>query len=199
MIDNYDLILPLLDFSNEDMFYHIQIIKRRKENPELGSNNSTIVHYYINSEKSLANRYSEMKSITVATNSRLCINLNRRSYEKIAYHTLVTMSNQMMNRDFYNVKKAFSRAVGQYHHDNKKKWILDIDLKDITSFEYQEYTRLLGTVKAQIYATLPTKNGEHWITSPFDLSDFQRLADLTKTRVLHESIQKNNPTILFVP
>jgi hypothetical protein len=33
MIDNYALIKPFLSWNNEDEFYYLQVIQRRKENP----------------------------------------------------------------------------------------------------------------------------------------------------------------------
>lgn len=47
MINNLELILPLLEFLSEDDFYHLQIIKRKKEHPELGSNSYVVKTYYI--------------------------------------------------------------------------------------------------------------------------------------------------------
>jgi hypothetical protein len=38
MVDNFEIIKSLLQFDSEDDFYHLQILKRKKENPELGSN-----------------------------------------------------------------------------------------------------------------------------------------------------------------
>ena len=35
MVDNFDLIKSNLKFHNEKSFYFIQILKRKKENPEL--------------------------------------------------------------------------------------------------------------------------------------------------------------------
>lgn len=195
MIDNSNLIFPLLDFSNEDLFYHIQVIKRKKENPELGSNNSTIKHYYVNNLKYLENKFSEMCIITKSCNARLCINLNRRSFEKLAFHTMKKLSDQMMNRDFLNINKAYPRVCGQYSAEPSKKWILDIDQKDYATSEYVHLIDALRAVSAISHSTIPTKNGEHWITSPFNLMDFKKQY---KGNIL-ESIHKDNPTILYIP
>ena len=47
MVDNLDKILPLLKFESEDDFYYLQILQRKKENPQLGSNSRVIKNYYI--------------------------------------------------------------------------------------------------------------------------------------------------------
>jgi hypothetical protein len=35
MIDNFELIKPLLEFPNDDIYYHLQILRRGKDHPEL--------------------------------------------------------------------------------------------------------------------------------------------------------------------
>lgn len=37
MINNLNQIKELLNFESEDVFYHLQVLKRKKEHPELGS------------------------------------------------------------------------------------------------------------------------------------------------------------------
>jgi hypothetical protein len=34
MVDNFEKIIPLLKFDSEDDFYHLQILMRKKENPQ---------------------------------------------------------------------------------------------------------------------------------------------------------------------
>ena len=47
MIDNLELIKPLLEFNKENDFYFIQILQRKKDNPEVnGLNNSRTVKSY---------------------------------------------------------------------------------------------------------------------------------------------------------
>ena len=48
MTNNFDQIRDLLKFES-DYFYFIQIIQRKKENPELGANNRIIRSYNISS------------------------------------------------------------------------------------------------------------------------------------------------------
>jgi hypothetical protein len=198
-VDNYNLIEGLLDFSDPDLFYHIQVIKRKKENRELGSNNVSVVHYYIDSLAKLQFLYPEMKEITKATKGRLCINLNRRSFEKLAYHNLKKVADQIMNRDFVNIKKSYSRVCGQYASEPLKKWILDIDKTDLTQTEVKNLEMFLHGVKSTIYTKIPTKNGSHWIVSPFNVQDMDKLHDIYQQVPIYESIHKNNPTILFIP
>jgi len=69
MIDNLDKIKPLLNFESEDDFYYLQILQRKKENPELGSNSRVIKNYYIKSVEELEK--SILKSKLYVMNSMI--------------------------------------------------------------------------------------------------------------------------------
>ena len=47
-IDNINYVLPFLVFEDRNDFYYLQILQRKKENPQLGSNSRVIKNYYIN-------------------------------------------------------------------------------------------------------------------------------------------------------
>ena len=47
MIDNFELIKPLLTFPNDDIYYHLQILRRGKDHPELPAANRMIKAYFI--------------------------------------------------------------------------------------------------------------------------------------------------------
>ena len=112
MIDNTELIKSLLQFNSEDEFYHLQIIKRKKEHSELGSNSCVVKTYYISSIEYLDRNISEIKALCDHHNARACINLNRRSFEKIAYQMLMKITGQIMNRDFKSVRKSYESVCG---------------------------------------------------------------------------------------
>ena len=135
MIDNLNLILPLLVFETKDDFYYLQILQRKKENPQLGSNSRVIKNYYITSEDYLINRYDEIIELCKVFNARAMIRLNKRSFEKVGYKTMVNLSNTIMNKEFSFLSKSYDRACGLGHNDLNKTWILDIDFKDCNEVE----------------------------------------------------------------
>lgn len=53
MIANKLEVLKLFDFQSEDDFYLVQIISRRKDNPNLYKSSITIKEYFIDSEEYL--------------------------------------------------------------------------------------------------------------------------------------------------
>lgn len=192
-LDNIDLIKPLLKFESSDDFYYLQILQRKKENPELGSNSRVIKNYYVGSVEYLESKYEEIKNLCIQFNARASIRLNKRSYEKVAFKTLENIAHTMMSKDFNHINKCYDRACGSSHNDKIKKWILDIDENVKSEFIHKLSNELheLRPEGDKILAVIPSLSGIHIITTPFDLSAF-------KSDKIDE-IHKDNPTNLFIP
>ena len=193
MINNIKEIKKLLVFENDDHFYHLQIIKRKKENPEVGSNSYMVKTYYINSLEYLDFKYEEIINLCKFHNARAYINLNRRSFERMAYHTLKKITDQILNKDFKSVRKAYESVSGTYSIEPHKKWIIDVD-SDLDEDRLRIFLWALLPVGNKTIAKIKTKNGYHLITSPFDLREFRdsKFSDGLE-------VHKDNPTILFIP
>lgn len=193
-IDNIELLLPLLTFDNEDDFYFLQILQRKKENELLTSNSRVIKNYYINSIDSLKQHYEEIKSLCNLFNARASLRLNRRSHEQIAFQTMMRVTNSIMSRDYMSVRRAYDRTCGQYNKEKNKKWIIDIDDKNAPLERISTAIKFCSPNEGEdkIYITVPTKNGCHLITSPFNVEQF------TKTSRMQIDIHKDNPTLLYM-
>ena len=193
MIDNIDLILPFINPESDDDYYFLQLIKRKKENPKLNTNSKIIKNYYIKSKDDLLKKYEEIKAICIATNSRASIRLNKRSFRISALKSMENIANSMIsnNNKVYN---CFNRSAGIHHNDHNKKWILDFDSfiadKDIESYKY--FINSIEPIGNKILAKIPSKNGFHLITKPFNSQIFKR--DFPQIE-----IHKDNPTNLFIP
>lgn len=203
MVNNFELIKPLLDFPHDQCFYFIQLLQRKKDHPGErvgGSNNNSrlIKAYHIISVAELEVRMDEIIKLCDVFNARACINLNPRSFEKAAFQLLVKVANQMHNRDFYNVRKAYDSVCGDYHAETDKRWLVDIDTQDTDTVMKIK----LGIVALQamsvpaiengILAVLPTKSGYHLITKGFHAERF-------KDDFPGIDVHKNNPTNLYIP
>ena len=194
MIDNIELIKPLLKFQNKDDFYYLQILQRKKENILMFSNSRVIKNYYIKSIEELINKYDEIKSLCNLFNARASIRLNKRSFEKVAFKCLENVANTMQSRDYDFIGKAYDRACGQSHNDSNKKWILDIDFKDCSKNDVEKCLNF--TVAWTKLAEIPSKNGIHLITNPFKVDVFQKYC---KEQNVNVEIHKDNPTNLYIP
>lgn len=199
MIDNFELIKPMLEFESDDDFYFVQILQRKKDNPGgvNGSNNSArlVKAYYINSIEHLDDMKNEMIFFANNFNARVGINLNKRSYYKTAFNTMRTIAEQMHNKEFKRVKRAWNTSCG-VHNGGDKIWLLDIDTKD-EDFKLRhsliKFIRLKEPVnKKKIFGEIPSRSGFHLITRGFDLRGFrEEFPDI--------EIHKNNPTNLYIP
>jgi hypothetical protein len=207
MIDNFEKILPLLEFPKPgDSFYFIQILQRKKDHAGVrigGSNNNSrlIKTYHINSVEKFLIHKEEMIKMAELFDARIGINLNPRSYEKTAFQLLSKISHQMENKNFYDVRKAYDSVCGNYHSEMDKRWLVDIDndmqydmagrIKYITDtiIELQEQ---ITNREYVILATIPSKNGCHLITNPFNLQKFH-------DQIKGVEVHKNNPTNLYIP
>lgn len=194
-IDNIELVKPFLKFENEGDFYYLQILQRKKENPQLGSNSRVIKNYYITSVEYLEERYEEIKELCKFFNARASLRLNRRNYEKVAYKAMINMANSMGNREFSFIRKSYDRAVGAGNAEPKesKTWILDWD-GEFDKFDKERISVVLNHCRPEgnkILAYIPSKTGMHLIVSPFD----SRAFSLAFPEV---EIHKNNPTNLYI-
>jgi hypothetical protein len=192
MIDNFNQIKSLLKFDSEDDFYFCQILKRKKENKELGSNSHVVKTYFIKSVEELDRDKGEMICLAEYHNARVCINLNRRSFERTCFNTLKKITDQIMNKDFKNVRKSYNSVCGMHSAEEDKTWVVDIDVKGRQANEVLMCIDGCQPEGNKLVTIIETKNGVHLITKPFNLQQFgQQYPNI--------EVHKNNPTILYIP
>lgn len=205
MIDNLEKILPYLSFNSNDDFYYLQILQRKKENAQLGSNSRVIKNYYIESAAHLELRYDEIQELCRVFNARASIRLNKRSFEKVGYKAMVNLANTMSNKEFSFLKASYDRACGLGHNDNNKTWIVDIDENEMIWLE-----QIINAIQPceptgdKIVMQLPSKSGIHLITKPFNRIQFQNnlkkeLAEYKMDDEIKIEIHTDNPTNLYIP
>lgn len=195
MVDVFDDIKDLLSFSSDDDFYYLQILQRKKENPELGSNSRVIKNYYIRSLEHLSERYEEIKGLCNFFNARASLRLNKRSFEKVAFKSLQNYANTMSNKDFNRMMNSYDRACGQSSNQkNDKRWIVDIDGEYSSEYlnNISEFINKCMPEGDKVLKVIPTKNGIHLITNPFNLMEFKNVyGDI--------DVHKDNPINLYIP
>lgn len=219
MIDNFEQINNLLEFPSEDTFYHLQIIRRGKDHPDALSAR-TIKVYYIDNPEKLSKIKQEVINLCEHFGARAYINLAPKSYRKCTMQCISDMAKRAMDGEFNKIYKCWNKVVG-YVKSDKPHWIVDIDipnnedsnniitygngiLSHIKNMEVEDYINykceplhytmyyLTKVYENKIYARIPTKNGYHIITKPFNLKQFrEKYPDI--------DVHKNNPTILYIP
>ena len=211
MIDNIELIKPLLNFENEGDFYMLYVLKRKKDQPEGERDNHqsvrTIKSYCIESIEYLEKRYDEIKQLCEMFKARAYIHVQKQNHKDVSLEMMVSLADKIKNGQ-NNQKNLFDSVVGQLK-TYEKRWVVDVDdvkpfsplmmwhieyeCKPITVRKFDEVGIPIGyEVGPKIESVIPTKNGHHLITKRFDVMEF-------KKKFPDVDIQKKNPTLLYLP
>ena len=211
MINNIELIKPLLNYEKPGDFYMLYVFKRKKDQPEGEKDNHqsvrTIKTYCIESIEHLERRYDEIIQLCEMFKARAYIHIQKQNHFDVSLNMMVSLAQRIQNGQ-HNQKGLFDSVVGQIK-TNEKRWIIDVDgmvtpsplmvahieynCKPITEVEYDKVGIPIGyKVGPKVEAIIPTKNGHHLITKRFDVMSFkQEYPDI--------DIQKKNPTLLYYP
>lgn len=195
MIDNLELIKPLLNFEKEGDFYMLYVLKRKKDQPEGERDNHqsvrTIKSYCIESIEYLEKRYDEIKQLCEMFKARAYIHVQSQNHQDVSLNMMVNLAKRIQNGQI-NQKHLFDSTVGKVQ-TQEKRWVVDIDTKEngIENLISNEI-HMLRPTGPKVEAIIPTKNGNHLITKRFDVMQFKKLYP-------EIDIQKKNPTLLFLP
>jgi hypothetical protein len=131
MIDNIELIKPLLNFENEGDFYFCLILKRKKDQPEGEKDNHqsvrTIKTYCINSIEYLEKRYEEIKQMCEFFKARAYIHVQKQNHRDVGMNMITEIVNRIQSGQI-NQKNVFDSVVGQIK-TNEKRWVVDVDTR----------------------------------------------------------------------
>jgi len=193
MIDNFELIKPLLTFPNDDIYYHLQILRRGKDHPELAAANRVIKSYFICSLESLDYVEQEIKDLCKFFGARAYINLAPKSIKKTTMLQIKYLAQRAYEGDFKKIWKSWNTCAGEIKGE-EPVWVIDIDNTTITEGPIIDLIDDLEPVNpfgySKFIAEIPTKSGYHLITTPFNLQQF-------KEKYPDIDVHKNNPTLLY--
>lgn len=205
MINNFQTLRPVIQFTNPGDCYFVQFLKRRKDNPEMERNMTNVDNLFIYSLEQYDSMEQRIIEIANMHNARAYIRVNRRNTERMALQTLVKVSNLILSKDYKSVKNAYLSAAGEHSSEPIKRWVVDIDIQ--TGVDFDSHVKLItGFIKQlhvecnrnskqgeyKILLEVPTKNGIHIITNPFNLQKFRQWVQWPI------DIHKDNPTLLYM-
>lgn len=211
MINNIELIKPLLNYEKPGDFYMLYVFKRKKDQPEGEKDNHqsvrTIKTYCIESIEHLERRYDEIIQLCEMFKARAYIHIQKQNHFDVSLNMMVSLAQRIQNGQ-HNQKGLFDSVVGQIK-TNEKRWIIDVDdsevvsplmvahieynCKPITEMDFDKIGIPIGyKTGPKVEAVIPTKNGHHLITKKFDVMKF-------KEEYPNVDIQKKNPTLLYYP
>lgn len=212
MVDNFELIKPLLSFDKHGDFYFLQLLQRKKDGcnvPNSSDNQRRLVKdYHITSTEKLDSLRDEIISSCTETGARAYIRLNKRNYRTVSMaFAEETLMKARTNQEFGNTFNEINSVIGRYPEPGKgnKTWIVDIDNTNVDSKLVNDTKDIIVNYcqpfdVEKIVAVIPTKSGVHLITKSFNQETFYRMFSQFKLSNENEvDIKKDNPTVLYAP
>lgn len=195
MINNIELIKPLLNFDNEGDFYMLYVFKRKKDQPEGERDNHqsvrTIKSYCVTSIEYLEKRYDEIIQLCEVFKARAYIHVVKQNHMDVSLNMITEIVTRIQSGQL-NQQHVFDSVVGQIK-TQEKRWIIDIDDKNVRGLvPITSFIHSLRPEGDKLEACIPTRNGYHLITKRFDTQMF-------KKEFPSIDIQKKNPTLLYYP
>lgn len=203
-IDNFDLIKALMTFGeNDNLFMHLQILRRGKDHPGLPAANKLIKAWLVRSPEHLDSLKGEVVFLCDRYGARAYISCGPKSIEKLNRLIMRKLADNQYTGNVINPWHVFNSACGEVP-GVEKRWIVDIDTKDKDAVDFikLEIDRLWvnahqndwGKLResAWLIAEVPTLNAFHLISRPFNLQEFSN-------RFPDTEVKKNGLTALYVP
>ena len=195
MINNIDLIKPILNFEKKGDFYMLYIFKRKKDQITDKANHQsvrTIKTYCVDSIEHLNERYEEIKMLCEVFKARAYIHIQKQNHMDVSMNMITEIVTRIQSGQI-NQKNVFDSVVGQLK-TYEKRWIIDIDSKDEDELEYA--INVINSCSPQpeqkVETIIPTPKGYHIISSKFNVLYFKQFLP-------NVDIQKKNPTLLYYP
>ena len=196
MINNFNLITPWFEnLLDQGDFYFVQIIQRKKE-CDISSNCNVIKDYHFFDKEHFLSKRNEITTLCKTFNARAYFWINPRNCKEVQYEILKETI-EALEQNTHNLFKCVSRSIGRKRSNKyQAKWILDFDTKDWSIInKYLDLVKECRPEGEKIKYDLPTVNGIHIITTPFDIEQFKQ--KLAIAQLPNINIHKDNPTVLY--
>ena len=181
IINNLELIAPLLPKDNPMVFCHMQIVCRAKDHKDEKVKEGAIKTYFIRDEEHLRKIMPEVILVCEHYGARAYINVSPKSFGKLQKLMLVKLASLVCEGNIQNPRKTLNSAAGVLTSKNPT-WIIDVDnmpVKDSILNWLDDYFKLDSTLpfcntREELYlrGIIPTKQGCHLLVRPFNLKEF---------------------------
>lgn len=199
VVDNFDLIADTLIFDDENTFYWIQVVKRRKDNPGMDNNYQTYKFYYIKSIDDLYSKKEDIVKLCKTFNARAVLWVNRRDKKELALPLAQLSLEYIQCKQWNALKDIYAHICGKHHKKGiMTKYIIDVDSKDPSLVN--TYTEIVRKCQPKSedpaeYILIPTLHGYHIICPGFNVKTFQQECVIHKVDI--PDFHKDNPTLLY--
>lgn len=212
MTDNFKLIKEFIQSqfngefdSNEDSFYIVEIIGRRKDGASIEAHKFKT--YYIKKIEDLDKYENEIKLLCDTLKMRAYISINYKSMKQVTLDTMAEYATRISHGNYNKPYSIFESCAAKYIERSNQLWIIDVDKEDADWYSVNgEYTVDQLTdyyvsmiedcePKKKIVTVIPTKSGRHIIAHPFNTKEFANKA--CRCKAIEGLIKKNNSTLLY--
>lgn len=181
MVDNFELIKSMFYFNEaNNMFFHCQIVQRAKDHKGEKVREGAIKTYFIRSREHLDRVKEEVIFLCEHYGARAYINVAGKDFKNLQDLLLAKLAEYNLNGTVRDPRRILNSAAGELKSRNPK-WVVDIDdisIKDSVLEWLDNYFRsirpidVLSYTNFFLYAEVPTVQGCHLITLPFDSLKF---------------------------
>lgn len=205
VLDNFDKLQNILQFA-DNSYYKFSVLLRNKDNAEIKNAKQYVIKSWLCSSFEQINTLkNEMINICRAFNGRLYVNLDRGSTIKTLLEIKKYIDTQIEQYIFSENKiinpkiiyRAFESNTDIDKSKDNKKWLIDIDKKDLLLF-----TKVKEVLPEQYFEEIfETKNGYHLIYKrKFNVSEYLK-SDITfdeKTKKYVVEYKSNAKTLVYM-
>ena len=181
IINNLELITPLLPKNNPEVFCHMQIVCRAKDHKDEKVKEGAIKTYFIRDEEHLRRIMPEVILLCEHYGARAYINVSPKSFERLQKLMLVKLSSLVCEGNIQNPRRTLNSTAGELT-SKRPVWIVDVDdisMKDSILKWLDDYFELDPTLpfcntREELYliGIIPTKQGCHLLVRHFNLEEF---------------------------
>lgn len=180
-----------------DKYWVVEIIKRRKDHDDTTGNNICFKNYYITKISELYQYEQEIKKLCDTFGFRAYISVNYKSYEQVTKDTCVAYADRIAKNEYSKPYRLWKSCSSKYLDPSNKRWVLDFDEKDLDFDAIEDILKGCKPEGSKVLAKFPTKSGLHFITIPFDVSEFYEKWDSSMQSKQFPDIKKNHLTLLY--
>lgn len=185
-VDNFEEFERIFSLNNNE-FYFIQIIQRRKDNNSVTSSGNRyrrVKSYYISSLAEYRKFKSKIISFCENNNARAYIRVSPVSFYDVAVNAASEYLRRIKEKQTFKSCNLYDSCCEKTKSYHEKLWLVDVD-EGVNLSDTIENIEKLGS---SIRLKLPTVNGHHLIISPFDIRKWEEK---------YGEIKRNNPITLL--
>jgi hypothetical protein len=168
IVNNIEIIKSLLKF-REGIFYYVQVIQRKKENPDLPKSDLKRYQCFITSMEDLDIHLPRIIKVCCDYNARAYISLIPRSLEKLTKQCALEYVKRISSEEYKRAwdipnRLALSDEVRAKIQGEKPKWLFDIDKIE----DKDAIINMIHEKNITISGIIPTPNGCHVLVEAFN-------------------------------